>query len=391
MVDILVISPPSFVDVNRAVYRELAREGWSLEIVIPEQAAYANGLRSPDARAADDPPLHYRRWTSGNFRLRTFHGLVGLIEKRRPRIIYIDGDPASLLTVHAGLWSRGRGVAVVCQTCDNLSRTLKASFDRSGIRGLLSAAVIRALAFAAGPNVTHVFSINNDGIRVFSELGFRDRVSRIPLGFDPSLFHQNQEMRDRMREQLGLRHITVAFFGMLRRAKGVHLLIDALEGLMDYKWQFLLDRFDAYRDPYAEFIGGLLSHSPVGGRVLFFDATHKQMPRYMNAADIVVLPSISTPTIKEQYGRAVSEAMACGRMVIVSENGALPELVAEAGLVVPESDVSSLREALRRAIEDPRLREEYGRKALERAHEKLSIVQQAAIMDETFKMILNKN
>lgn len=389
MVDILAISPPSFIDVNRAVYRELAGLGWSVEVVIPDRYEYANGVRLPDAKRADDPLLHHLPLTSGNQRLRTFRGLIGLLGERRPRIIYIDSDPASLMTVQLGFWAKLHRASVVCQACDNLSRTFRAALNRSGPQGLFGNSVIRLLALMAHANVTHIFSINADGLRVFEELGFERKVSQIPLGFDPALFYPSQQMREHTRGQLGLRHTTIAFFGMLRRTKGVHLLIEALEGLMDYDWHLLLDRFEAYRDPYTEHVSALLSRSPVGQRVVFFDAAHRQMPEYINAADIVVLPSISTPAVKEQYGRAISEAMACGRMVIVSESGALPEIVGEAGIRIPENDIPSLREALRRAIETPQLRERLGRLAFERAHADLSTRQQAEHMSRTFEKILS--
>jgi len=387
-IDILAISPPAVIDVNRAVYRELSRTGWSVEIMIPAQSTYADGLRTPDVAAPDDPPLHRLRGTSSNQRLRTFHGLFGLLERRRPRIVYIDSDPASVLTTLVGLWARFRGSIVVCQSCDNLSRTLKASIGRSGIRGVLAWAVVRVLALAAKPNVACILSINADGLRVYSELGSVAGALTIPLGFDEALFRQDQNLRESTRERLGLRQPTIAFFGMLRSTKGVHVLIEALEGLLAHDWQLLIDRFEAYRDPYTAQIGSVLEHSPIRERVLFFDATHKEMPQYMNAADIVVLPSLSTPTVKEQYGRAVSEAMACGCMVIVSRSGALPELVGEAGLLVPENDVPALREALRRVLVDPELRSTLAHEALRRAHSKLGVRQQAAIMSRTFEQLL---
>ena len=389
-ISILAISPPSLIDVNRAIYRELACQGRSIEIVVPSETGYAHGPRTPDALQADDPPIHRLRPTSESQRLRTFRRLIALLESRRPRIIYIDGDPASFLTVQIGIWARYRGAAVVCQSCDNLSRTFKSSFKRSGFRGLLASLVIQFFAAAAKPNLAHIFSINQDGLQVFSELGFRGNVSCIPLGFDPALFYRNPELRERARRELGLQHITIAFFGMLRWAKGVHLLIEALEGLLAHDWQLLVDRFEIYRDPYTEQINKMLERSPVGKRVVFFDATHRQMPQYINAADIVVLPSISTPTIKEQYGRAISEAMACGRMVIVSQSGALPELVGGAGLEIPENDVPALRQALLRALDDPNLREQLGNKALQRAHSSLSVKQQAVIMGEKFDQILRR-
>lgn len=390
MIDILAVSPPAFVDVNRAIYRELAKMGWSVEVVIPDKYNYAACVRFPDEKRTDDPPLHQLRLTSANQRLRTFQGLISLLKEKQPRLVYIDSDPASLLTVKTGLWGRHNGAQIICQSCDNLSRTFRASFARSGFRGLLTAAAVKLLARGARQNVAHIFSINTSGLSVFSELGFRDRTSLIPLGFDPAIFHPDLGARARTRTQLGLHQLTIAFFGMLRWPKGVHVLIEALEGLLAHDWQLLIDRFETYQESYTHRLREQLSNSPVGQRVVFFDAVHREMPAYMNAADIVVLPAISTPAVKEQYGRAITEAMACGRMVIVSESGALPEVVQDAGIIVQENDVSALRLALEKAINDPSLRESLGRAAYRRAHEHLSIRRQAEILNETFRSLLKQ-
>jgi glycosyltransferase involved in cell wall biosynthesis len=387
MIDILAVSPPSFVDVNRAIYRELAKRGWSVEVVIPDSNKYADGIRFPDEKRVDDPPLHRLPLTSLNQRLRTFQGLSKLLSRRRPRIVYIDSDPASLMTIKAGLWGRRNGAHIVCQSCDNLSRTFNASFERSGFRGILSVTAIRMLACAARPNVAHIFSINTDGLRVFSELGFK-YISLIPLGFDPVIFHPDVNVRKLTRAKLGLQQLTIAFFGMLRWTKGVHILIEALEGLMEYDWQLLMDDFGVYQESFTGRLKEMLGRSPVGQRVVFFDAEHREMAAYMNAADIVVLPAISTPTVKEQYGRAVAEAMACGRMVIISDSGALPEIVGNAGLKIPENNVQALRMALKQALQDPILRQQYSENAFDRAQNKLSINNQAEIMTQTFKRLL---
>jgi glycosyltransferase involved in cell wall biosynthesis len=115
-------------------------------------------------------------------------------------------------------------------------------------------------------------------------------------------------------------------------------------------------------------------------RIVYFDATHKEMPDFMNAADIVVLPSVSGPGVKEQYGRVLPEAMACAKVVVGSQVGAIPELVGEAGILVPERDAGALAERLRALLTAPAaelqpLRE----KAYRRAHEQLSIARQAEL------------
>ena len=59
----------------------------------------------------------------------------------------------------------------------------------------------------------------------------------------------------------------------------------------------------------------------------------------------------------------ISEAMACGLPVVVSDAGGLPEVVrdGETGLVVPRDDVPALQAALKRLVLDPALRERLGR------------------------------
>lgn len=82
---------------------------------------------------------------------------------------------------------------------------------------------------------------------------------------------------------------------------------------------------------------------------------------YYAKATMAVIPSLY-----EGFGMPAGEAMACGVPVISTTGGALPEVVGDAGILVPPAD----REALERAIEDlldnPKKREELGRAGLER-------------------------
>ena len=54
--------------------------------------------------------------------------------------------------------------------------------------------------------------------------------------------------------------------------------------------------------------------------MVFINPTHTAIAAY-ECPDWVIVPSVSTPSWKEQYGR-VALAMACGRIVVASDNGA---------------------------------------------------------------------
>ena len=68
---------------------------------------------------------------------------------------------------------------------------------------------------------------------------------------------------------------------------------------------------------------------------------------------MLVLPSRTTPTWKEQFGRVLVEAMAAGVPVIGSSSGAIPEVIGDAGDVVPEGDAGELASRITRLLTDP--------------------------------------
>jgi glycosyltransferase involved in cell wall biosynthesis len=60
------------------------------------------------------------------------------------------------------------------------------------------------------------------------------------------------------------------------------------------------------------------------------------------------------------------EAMSCGIAVVGSDSGEIPNVVGDAGLVVPEGNPLALREAIARLLGDDTLRQDLGRRGRER-------------------------
>ncbi|MCO1334079.1 glycosyltransferase family 4 protein [Microbulbifer sp. OS29] len=78
---------------------------------------------------------------------------------------------------------------------------------------------------------------------------------------------------------------------------------------------------------------------------------------HYRSATVVVCPSLY-----EGFGLPAGEAMACGAPVVSSDGGALPEVVGDAGLVVPAGSHEALVDALRKLLSDEVLRKELGEK-----------------------------
>ena len=78
------------------------------------------------------------------------------------------------------------------------------------------------------------------------------------------------------------------------------------------------------------------------------------------------------PSIYEGFGLPAAEAMACSIPVISTDGGALPEIVGEAGLIVPVKDSEAIASEIQRLLENKSLREGLGKAGRKRIKENFS-------------------
>ena len=98
--------------------------------------------------------------------------------------------------------------------------------------------------------------------------------------------------------------------------------------------------------------------------------SHDEMPAGYAQLDVLVLPSHTTATWKEQFGRVIIEALWCEVPVVGSDSGEIPWLIdlTGGGLTYSEGDVDQLVARLRELRERPQLRERLakaGRRSVE--------------------------
>jgi L-malate glycosyltransferase len=110
------------------------------------------------------------------------------------------------------------------------------------------------------------------------------------------------------------------------------------------------------------------------GRVHFNPpADAEGLARMLPTFDVLVLPSLTMPHWKEQYGRVLTEAMASGVPVVGSDSGAIPEVMGDAGLVAPEGDPAALAAALDVALFDESVRQRLIETGYRRVEHELSV------------------
>lgn len=154
--------------------------------------------------------------------------------------------------------------------------------------------------------------------------------------------------RDEARRSFGLTGPTLAFVGRITRQKSLDV---ALEALADVDGASLLVAGEGPERAAAEHSARELG---LDGRVRFLGPLSRaEALRLLRAADASVLSSSW-----ENFPHAVVESLAVGTPVVATAVGGVAEVVHDDvnGLVVPAADPSALAAALRRILDDPRLR-----------------------------------
>jgi glycosyltransferase involved in cell wall biosynthesis len=198
--------------------------------------------------------------------------------------------------------------------------------------------------------------------------GYPPAAGRVlPLAVDRDVFHpQSDEIRAQARRTLGLTSPIIGFAGRLVESKGLAVLMRALEGLPARRpWSLLL----LGSGPYQERLHTWARERGWANRVRAILAPHHDVARYLGAMDVLVAPSQTTPRWKEQFGRVLIEAMACGVPVLASDSGEIPKVVGDAGRVLPKTDAAAWSAALTEILDDAQMRRHMIERGLARADE----------------------
>lgn len=272
-----------------------------------------------------------------------YQGLLGLIRQIKPDLVHVASEPWGLLS-HEALLSRR---PVVLHGVENIWD--QGSAHQIALRSWLTR---RALQRAAG-----FVSWNTEGIANAAAYGLSASKPTLLCPFTISPSEPYAAQREVVWGRAEGRPIRIGFAGRLVVEKGLDWLIDAMAIVRTHGIDVILQVAGA--GPHLE---AIRSHAEKAGVPLDLlgSIPTEELPSIMGQWDIAAVPSLTLPTWKEQFGRSAVEAMMCGLPTIVSDSGALPEVVATAGTIVAESNTQALADAIEKLC-DPVVRISVGK------------------------------
>jgi glycosyltransferase involved in cell wall biosynthesis len=322
VVHLLAVSHPSVVAANQLAFVELERRlGWTVTLVVPERWPTEYGEFRAEAHPAlrgelialptiwaGDVPRHLYRAS-----------LTAVVRRVRPDVVYAHHEPYGLATYQLLRATRRAGVSTFgFYSAQNILKRRPAPIARA------EAAVLRAASFA--------LPVSDAVLDVLRAKGYAGPATVLPLGVDADALTALAPP-DPTAPVLG-------YVGRLSAEKGVDTLLRALALLPPRVTAAI-----AGDGPQRPALEALAAELGVGDRVRWLGyVPHAEVARAYGEMSIVVVPSLTIPSWKEQFGRVVIEALAAGRPVVASDSGELPRLLAATGggWTFPEADAPAL-------------------------------------------------
>jgi glycosyltransferase involved in cell wall biosynthesis len=182
----------------------------------------------------------------------------------------------------------------------------------------------------------------------------------IPNGYDEQLFRPISKAYARGRLGLPLNKKILLSVGNLVDVKGHAYLIDAMSSISRRKNVLLII---VGSGPLEETLRRRVKENKLDDIIMLVGGKrHEEIPIWINSSDVFVLPSL-----REGFPTVIPEAMACGKPVVATRVGGVPEAIcsSELGILVPPKDPKSLSWAIEEALDkkwDPNIILEYAKR-----------------------------
>jgi glycosyltransferase involved in cell wall biosynthesis len=270
-----------------------------------------------------------------NWYLHFYPFLGKLMKEISPDVLHLWEEPWSVAALQAARLRQRRfpNVALVLETEQNILRRLPQPFES-----------IRHYTLR---HTDLLIARQQEALDVSRACGYTGPASFVEYAVDRTCFAPSDSGAARREFQLD--GFTIGYVGRLVREKGLFTVLDALK-CSRQRICFLMMGDGPARDE----LNDRISELSLGGRVRIFPSQpQERVASFMNAVDVLALMSITTSTWKEQFGRVIIEAQACGLPVIGSTSGSIPSVVGAGGWILEECDSKALADLLDRLALHP--------------------------------------
>jgi len=302
-------------------------------------------------------------------------GIVKVFQEFQPDIIFVFSEPSDFWVLQTIFLRK-----IICPDSKIIFHSWQnINFRRFPYKMSFIYSFIERLAYRYCEGAA---ARNGEAERVLRIRGFNKKIKKIYWGIDESTFAVNNQNRPKKKEEL-----TIGYVGRFVAEKGLDCLLQAADKL---NFEFTLWLIGS--GPEKRCLEALASSLKIHSKVKFIDVLpQKELIKYYRLIDVLVLPSLTTSFWKEQFGRVLVEAMACGIPVIGSSTGAIPEVIADAGLIFEENNAEDLAHCLMRLKHDKQLKEHLIEKGHQRFEKKFTWKKFAQSTYELCIEVLRKN
>jgi len=386
---VLFVSHSSVVDVYQDKLRWIAQNNdIELTALLPEE--YLEGGRIVKAYRGDGTyTVKTHRSRFGNKAKQHawhFAWLGRTIQKLKPDIIHLEEEPESFVThqiIRKSLAVKRKPRIVLFSW-----RNMRVPFEHWPWwhpKGVLQ----NTLQHMNLPHVDHLLVGTHESEPLFREIGFHGPIDIIPqYGVNPDHYSPTA-FRPEFRRSLNIADnaIVVGFVGRVLQMKGLDTLVDAVGGI---------DRADVHlvivgRGDYTSEVQQRAEKLGMSGRFhVVENVTASDIPVAMTSMDMLCIPSLTAPHWKEQFGRVIIEAMACGVPVIGSTSGEIPYVIGDAGHICREGSVDDFRSAITALIESREERQRLAHLGKERVQSMYTNERIAGSIVNVYRSLLQK-
>lgn len=192
----------------------------------------------------------------------------------------------------------------------------------------------------------HVITVSRSNFDHLKKLGAPAPVTVIPNGYRSGVFYPTAKEDARKRLGLPLDRTILLSVGFLDDVKGHRFLVEAMVGLSRRHPNLLCIILGSGTQERA--LSKQIASLGLGEWVRLEPAKpHREVAVWMNAADLLVHPSL-----QESFGIVQIEAMACGKPVVATRNGGSEEIVTspELGVLVMPGEAAEIARGVEQAL-----------------------------------------